>query len=223
MLVTQGFGFLVILWRLASGQFSNFSAILSTLTPLNEPDEWDVMNNGTLHIHLVDYNYSISNPFRDGENDTIAYWYTRVYCYSDNAYNFSYDTCGIPGPTIIFRPNNETQEVVLHNHLIGIGKHVAQTGNGAQKYKDPDTANIHVHGLHVSPHVDNIVDVEVLPICPDDITDGADYVCWADGTVGNHSYPYVIPSTHYPGTHWYHAHWVSTQIEELLLFSDMLL
>merc|ERR1719295_2050028 len=59
-----------------------------------------------------------------------------------------------------------------------------------------DTTNLHTHGLHVSPFVDDIL----LHISPIDL----DILSALPGRTSQ-SYPYEF-GFHYPGTFWYHAH-----------------
>lgn len=47
----------------------------------------------------------------------------------------------------------------------------------------PNTTNLHTHGLHVDPAIDNV------------------YVRIAGGG-GRHAYSYLIPAHHAPGMHW---------------------
>jgi hypothetical protein len=51
----------------------------------------------------------------------------------------------------------------------------------------PNTSNIHTHGLHIDPTVDNIYKA-----------------AQPDG--GTLVYVYELPAAHAPGLHWYHAH-----------------
>ncbi|ETO20456.1 hypothetical protein RFI_16761, partial [Reticulomyxa filosa] len=60
------------------------------------------------------------------------------------------------------------------------------------KCHDPDVVNLHVHGLHVDPTVDDVVEKSVQP---------------GDSPV---DYNFSILPDHYPGLHWYHDHWHGT-------------
>ena len=51
----------------------------------------------------------------------------------------------------------------------------------------PNTTNIHTHGLHIDPNVDSI------------------YLAAQPGG-GTLEYKYQLPAAHSPGLHWYHAH-----------------
>jgi hypothetical protein len=51
----------------------------------------------------------------------------------------------------------------------------------------PNTTNIHTHGLHIDPNVDNIYKA-------------------AEPNGGELVYVYEVPVAHAPGLHWYHAH-----------------
>jgi hypothetical protein len=65
----------------------------------------------------------------------------------------------IPGPTIRINAG-ETLNIVLVNELADVNN----TDFGINLYRKPNTTNLHLHGLHVSPAVgqDN-VDIEVAP------------------------------------------------------------
>ena len=114
-----------------------------------------------------------------------------------NISNITVFECGIPGPTWLLYPSNDhIYNVILHNYLYGIGKHNPEM----EGYKDPDTVNLHTHGLHVAPTVDNVVDVLVRPMCPDDLEDpNTNYRCDNTTFGASHLYNYTIPEDHYPG------------------------
>ena len=119
--------------------------------------------------------------------------------------------CGIPGPTWQMYPNSDhIYDIYLHNYLTGIGKHLE---HDAEDYKDPDIVNLHTHGLHVTPTVDNIVDVGLHPMCPEALKSTLsseeliNLKCSNSSFGAEHLYNYTIPDDHYPGSHWYHAHW----------------
>ncbi len=65
----------------------------------------------------------------------------------------------MPGPTIRISAG-ETLKIVLINEL----SDVSNTDFGINTYRKPNTTNLHLHGLHVSPATgqDN-VDFEVIP------------------------------------------------------------
>eukprot|EP01084_Bolivina_argentea_P060874 111206_1 len=130
--------------------------------------------------------------------------------------------CKYFGPTIYAKPG-QLMNITLVNLLRGVGRYDKIMGISAQLYKDPDVVNLHTHGLHVSPGVDNIR-LTTSPLCPEWLVAANNYTARLlyhydcvfdesfgfDETIANYSniqnYPYQIPDEHYPGTHWYHAH-----------------
>ena len=89
------------------------------------------------------------------------------------------------------KPNKNSDEIVmLLNHELNLPHNANNT-------------NLHVHGLHVDPSIDDVT----LVITPDD-----DELIYnpdvSDRPVQNQfwDYHYRIPETHLPGTHWFHAH-----------------
>jgi len=88
---------------------------------------------------------------------------------------------GIPGPTIRITPGKHLKLTL--NSKLGSNGNAPTTMN---EFRDPNTTNIHTHGLHVSSAVDDVF-VKVLP-------------------GESHTYHYEIPKYHMPGTHWYHPH-----------------
>lgn len=187
---------------------------INQFTTFREPEIVNFSEIEELHIFGVSRNISIDGEF---SNVTAATMTTRVYCYSTeiNATTYNDSTCGIPGPTWLMTPNTRNKTVYLHNYLFGIGKNTQGTGQSAnQNYKDCDVINVHTHGLHVSPLVDDVVDVALKPKCPRNnatiYNNPSDYEC-IDATEDENGdyriYGYNINTTHYPGSHWYHAHW----------------
>ena len=104
---------LVCLVYLSAWSEAMFENVTEKFTELVEPPTWDIMEQGALHLHVASLNFSVNSEF---VNDTAAYWHTRVYCYSNSSDYYDESTCGIPGPTIILHPNNQVQQVYLHNH-----------------------------------------------------------------------------------------------------------
>eukprot|EP01059_Diplonema_ambulator_P014042 TRINITY_DN24861_c0_g1_i1.p1 TRINITY_DN24861_c0_g1~~TRINITY_DN24861_c0_g1_i1.p1 ORF type:complete len:553 (+),score=160.94 TRINITY_DN24861_c0_g1_i1:48-1661(+) len=88
----------------------------------------------------------------------------------------------IPGPMLRVMPG-DLLKVTLVNNLQGDADGELDT------FRRPNTTNLHLHGLHVSP---------VLP--GDDVS-----VAILPGQY--RTYEYNIPSDHAPGLHWYHAHY----------------
>lgn len=98
---------------------------------------------------------------------------TRAYCYNS--------ICSYPGPTIEVYPGDNFT-LTLINQLGPQPKdvHIMNKMNG------PNTTNIHTHGLHIDPNVDNVY----LKAGP-----GQSLI-----------YKYLIPLDHGPGLMWYHDH-----------------
>jgi hypothetical protein len=61
-----------------------------------------------------------------------------------------------------------------------------QSGKAVNSMRYPNHTNVHTHGLHIDPAVDNVM----LHAAP-----GETLV-----------YAYTIPDNHMAGTHWYHSH-----------------
>lgn len=103
----------------------------------------------------------------------FASYTARCFCYDGS--------CGVPGPTIVASPGT-TVAVTLTNSL-GANPAGATTMN---TFHSPNSVNMHTHGLHIDPAIDNIF-VELVP-------------------GDSHTYLYDVPATHHPGNHWYHSH-----------------
>jgi hypothetical protein len=61
-----------------------------------------------------------------------------------------------------------------------------QTGKSVNEMRHPNNTNVHTHGLHIDPAVDNVM----LHAAPGETL----------------TYAYTIPEDHMAGTHWYHSH-----------------
>jgi FtsP/CotA-like multicopper oxidase with cupredoxin domain len=66
---------------------------------------------------------------------------------------------------------------------------IPELENQSLTYTNPNSTNMHTHGLHIDSHEpgDNVIDVEINP--------GESY-----------TYTYHLPMNHMPGTFWYHPH-----------------
>jgi len=94
----------------------------------------------------------------------------------------------IPGPTLRVKPGDVLQ-VNFTNSLQSKDYNLANaTGDWVGYYGTPSTANLHLHGGHVSP---------VLP--SDDTT-------LSLGPGESYQYRIQIPANHMAGTHWLHPH-----------------
>ena len=121
--------------------------------------------NGKLDVELSVEQYRL---------DTGAFAINvRAYCFGG--------VCMHPGPTIATMPG-DVVTLTLKNNL---GTASTQT-KPVNELRHPNVTNVHTHGLHVDPFVDNVV----LGVHPGE----------------QRRYTYTIPSDHMPGTHWYHSH-----------------
>lgn len=158
---------------------------------------WAMYNeSGTMILNMTRYCYCTSSTFDDPENTT----------------------CSFPGPTLLMHSYTNVK-LTLVNELVGttctygpystdcptpapigdgnsIGTSSVQQTKYWNHYKDMDTTNLHVHGLHVSPFVDDIIFANVGPIPREAVMEQKQL---------KHAYNYSI-DFHYPGTFWYHAH-----------------
>ena len=150
---------------------------------LTEPDTIDLTTNRssvTLYIRYCEWSVM------DG-SVTIVNMTRYCYC-TDSIENDPYnETCSIPGPTLKMHEYTRI-DVIAVNELNGSSIIYNQSSKYWNNYKDMDITNLHVHGLHVSPFID-----DVLVKIPDQYG------------IKTHPYPYGI-GYHYPGLFWYHAH-----------------
>jgi FtsP/CotA-like multicopper oxidase with cupredoxin domain len=103
----------------------------------------------------------------------FATWTTRCYCYLG--------ACSVPGPTLLMQGGHNF-DLTLVNKLPAD----TEAAFAMNTMHTPSMTNVHTHGLHVDPAVDNI------------------FVMVDHGQ--NHTYHYEIPIDHAPGNHWYHSH-----------------
>lgn len=101
---------------------------------------------------------------------------TRAYFYENQPM--------IPGPTLRFHPGDVVR-LTIKNKLKDGPFPLPQIV--VNKLNSPNVTNVHTHGLHIGPDVDNIF-VEIKP--------------------GNqHTYVYKVKYDHPAGLYWYHSHW----------------
>jgi FtsP/CotA-like multicopper oxidase with cupredoxin domain len=102
--------------------------------------------------------------------------------FTTRAYRQAGTNYSIPGPTMTMMPGNKyvlrfhntlPYQPKVHHHNI---------------YKDPNVANVHTHGLHVSGE-----------------SPGDDVSRSFEGSFGG-DFVYDVPADHMGGTYWYHAH-----------------
>jgi FtsP/CotA-like multicopper oxidase with cupredoxin domain len=90
------------------------------------------------------------------------------------------EDCSLPSPTIVVKPGDLIR-VTIHNDL-----EEQPSNSPMNELRNPNSTNLHTHGLHVDPAIDNVM-IEVPP-------------------GGSHTWEIEIPDDHHPGFHWYHSH-----------------
>ena len=135
----------------------------------DSPSAWDLTLTVKAHRH---------------SNVQVAFT-TRSYCVNG--------TCSYPGPIIRILPGDNFT-LTLVNEL------GAETNLSSphlhNSIHSPNTTNVHTHGLHIDPNVDNVF-VKAGP--------GESLV-----------YKYRLPTDHAPGLHWYHAHFHGSSALQLM-------
>jgi FtsP/CotA-like multicopper oxidase with cupredoxin domain len=135
--------------------------------------------------------------------DTFVYSDPSGLSFVTRAYNSQ-----IPAPTLVVYPGDRLV-VTLKNNLESEAR-VAPPGTRQRRlgvdcstkpciskadahYKDPNTTNLHTHGLHTSPNApgDDVLDIKIGP--------GESY-----------EYTINIPEDHMPGSFHYHPHWMGS-------------
>ncbi len=142
--------------------------------PLEEPPVFDLTTDGaslTLYTRLCQHSVIDKN-----DGDKLYVRMTR-YCYC--THQTDDDSCSVPGPTILTKPNTQIK-ITQVNQLVGASAATNQFYHN--KIKDLDVTNIHTHGLHVSPFEDDVFTITLNP-----------------QTSNQYIYTYEY---HYPGTHW---------------------
>lgn len=162
---------------------ASYSKIIHNLDEyLKEPPIIDLTSDGaevTLYVRLCEW--SSMNG-----SQTILNMTRYCYCEQSELDDPDADSCSMPGPTLVMHEETVINVTVI-NELVGADHLIPRIAElYHNSFKDLDMTNLHVHGLHVSPEIDNVL-VEIFP------------------TGGSHSYPYNF-NYHYPGTFWYHAH-----------------
>ncbi|KAJ3027651.1 UNVERIFIED_CONTAM: hypothetical protein HDU68_003409 [Siphonaria sp. JEL0065] len=125
-------------------------------------------SNGVLNINLTVV------PFR----------FIGYINYTTRAYSYNGQTA-VPGPTWVCNPG-DTVTVTLINNLTANAASDPDTMSAMNTMHNPNTTNLHTHGLHVDPQVDNV------------------FVTVSPG--GKWTYSYKIPTDQPAGLYWYHAH-----------------
>lgn len=107
----------------------------------------------------------------------------RFFRYTARLYEYKDYGSMLTGPTLHVVPGGELR-LRLYNEL---GAENDQGGHPAHnQFHSPNTTNVHFHGMHSDPHVDN------------------PFVLASPGE--NIFYKLSIPRDHRPGLHWYHSH-----------------
>jgi hypothetical protein len=114
-----------------------------------------------------------------GWNATAFTLSSRVFCvgYAGSGN----ETCSVPGPTIRVKPGDRLIVAFTNNLPTDY-----TSSNAMNTLRQPNYANLHTHGFHVDPTIDNVM----IHVAPGE--------SW--------TYDYAVPSDHLPGTHWYHSH-----------------
>nr|CCC89748.1 conserved hypothetical protein [Trypanosoma congolense IL3000] len=117
----------------------------------------------------------VSVPLRDlGEAETFTYM-ARLYVYNGVPL--------LPGPTVHVKPGGR----LILNLFNDLGsQYYSADETMMYSFHDVNTTNIHFHGLHANPAIDDVFKV-VNPR-------------------QSIRYRLPIPETHLPGLHWYHTH-----------------
>ena len=124
----------------------------------------------------------------DDDDGSLIVNMTR-YCYCTDEEDDN--SCSFPGPTLEMK-GNTTINVTLVNQLTGSAEFYGPDSQYWNQFKDMDITNLHVHGLHVSPTIDDVL-LHMYPMLPQNEL--------------NHSHSYLYAfGYHFPGTYWYHAH-----------------
>lgn len=173
----QNLAFILILYLL--------STRCDTAT-LTEPYTIIATHESTYHLRAE---YCLFTVF-DDESRLVVNMSTRCFCYK------SY--CNVPGPTFIVQAGSKIN-IILSNNMVGARHNMSLMNN----YKDLDVTNLHTHGLHVDPAVDDMF-IYIDPIHPDSLKKDKHQ---KKPRINAHKYEYEIISQHQSGTHWYHAHW----------------
>eukprot|EP01084_Bolivina_argentea_P251699 422240_1 len=177
---------------------------------LQNPPSINATENPNIVLEVRSHNQTIKGPYGD-----VATVHLRSYCLYGQE-------CSYMGPTIYTR-RNDLINITLINNLRGVGRMSKIMNNSnrpftGQNYHDPDVTNLHTHGFHVSPNVDNIR-LKASPLCSDNILNNNDesdwdnYDCAHENNINNDpsdlnriQYLYQVPYDHYPGSYWYHSH-----------------
>ena len=163
------------------------SVITYSNQPLIQAPVIDLTTNGASTVLYVRYCEWYTYNGSTIRSTKIVSMKRYCYCTETMSKDPNENSCSIPGPTLLMH-DYTTINVTVVNELEGIAYSYPESSKYWNKYKDMDITNFHVHGLHVSPKID-----DVLVKIPNE-----------EGKQ-SHSYPYKI-DYHYPGTFWYHAH-----------------
>lgn len=136
-----------------------------------------VIGSGVSHASSWEVTLSVEEfRFRNSQLE----FNTRAFCHGG--------VCSVPGPTIVVVPGDKFTLHLVNN----LGKNDDEEDNEKDSFCanalcHANTTNMHTHGLHIDPTVDDVS----IPVQP-----GASW-----------TYKYEVPANHAPGTHWYHSHY----------------
>lgn len=113
---------------------------------------------------------------------------TRAYCYRGTCTGcaatrdgVAWQGCSYPAPTIALRPGDNFT-LTVENEL---PPNPAGKDTAMNSMHTPNSVNVHTHGLHIDPLVDNVFDHA--------------------GPGERKVYAYKVPENHQPGLFWYHG------------------
>ncbi|KAH8605584.1 putative Multicopper oxidase [Trypanosoma vivax] len=132
-------------------------------------------SDGKTVVNLTVRSASVSVPLSDHGEGAVFVYLARLYSYKG--------VTSVPGPVIHVKAGGQLV-LNLHNELGG--QHYPPSSDKMYSYHGVNTTNVHFHGVHGDPAVDNIFRVA--------------------GPGETIQYILPIPKGHLPGLHWYHTH-----------------
>ena len=132
--------------------------------------EWIEVEDGVYETTLI---FDVSYKFFEQNNGDYLNLRTRLH--NDS----------LPSPTMRFKRGNEYRVRLVNNLGPESPNNPSHIMNG---YKDPNTTNIHTHGMHISGEYPG------------------DYIFTKVEPGSEHTFIYNVPCDHAGGTMWYHPH-----------------
>lgn len=152
---------------------------------LERPMEFRPSRKGNTNVNLSVRAHRVSIPLslggnggKDDDEEGLFFEYTGRFYYVEGKKEPL-----LPGPTIIAKPGGKIKLTVKNE--LGLDS-ADQTARPLNSYHRPNTTNVHFHGVHGDPAVD------------DPFT--------TVGASGQLFYKLSLPRDHEPGLHWYHSH-----------------